>query len=94
MLVKGGHLPGDELVDVLMAKGVSEEYVSTRIHTPHTHGTGCTTASAIAIGLAQGMSLQAAVERARLYVYEAIQSAPGFGRGHGPLNHAHTIRPL
>ena len=49
-------------------------------------------ASAIATGLAQGMEIEAAIERARNYVMEAIRTAPGFGRGHGPLNHAHTVK--
>jgi hydroxymethylpyrimidine/phosphomethylpyrimidine kinase len=57
-----------------------------------THGTGCTLASAIAAGLAQQMTLRDAVARARDYVRKAIETAPGFGRGHGPLNHAVTVR--
>jgi hydroxymethylpyrimidine/phosphomethylpyrimidine kinase len=65
-----------------------------RIDSRHTHGTGCTLASAIAAGLAQGMDLVAAVRRARAYVLTAIRTAPGFGRGHGPLNHAHTVAPF
>ena len=64
-----------------------------RIATRHTHGTGCTLASAIAAGLAQGMELRAAVGRAHAYVQAAIGSAPGFGGGHGPLNHAVTVDP-
>jgi len=55
------------------------------------HGTGCTLASAIACGLAQGLDLSRAVKRARNYVYEAILTAPKYGHGHGPLNHAHTV---
>jgi hydroxymethylpyrimidine/phosphomethylpyrimidine kinase len=66
---------------------------SPRIDTAHTHGTGCSLASAIATGLAQGLDLEAAVRRARAYVHEAILSAPGFGKGHGPLNHVHTLAP-
>ena len=64
-----------------------------RIETRHTHGTGCTLASAIAAGLAQGQDLESAVDRARTYVQRAIAEAPGLGRGHGPLDHAHPLRP-
>jgi hydroxymethylpyrimidine/phosphomethylpyrimidine kinase len=65
---------------------------SPRISTRHTHGTGCTLASAIAAGLAQGLTVEAAVNRARAYVQHAIAGAPGLGRGHGPLDHAHPLR--
>ena len=58
-----------------------------RLHTKNTHGTGCTRASAIATGLAQGLPLLEAVRRARNYLQEAIRTAPGFGKGHGPVNH-------
>lgn len=91
-LIKGGHMAGDELTDVLVSTGGGREvFTSRRIDTIHTHGTGCTLASAIAVQLAQGRSLSAAVARARTYVYEAIRTAPGFGHGHGPLNHVHTL---
>ncbi len=92
VLLKGGHLPGDEVVDVLATPEGVEEFSAPRIVTRHTHGTGCTLASAIATGLAQGMNLRAAVIRARAYVRAAIATAPGFGHGHGPLNHAVTVR--
>jgi len=91
VLLKGGHLPGDELVDLLATAEGIEAFSAPRIQTRHTHGTGCTTASAVAAGLAQGMSLRDAVLRARAYVRAAIASAPGFGAGHGPLNHAVTV---
>lgn len=87
VLLKGGHLPGDELVDLLATAEGIVAFRSVRIPTRHTHGTGCTLASAVATGLAQGLSLRNAVERARAYVQAAIRSAPGFGGGHGPLNH-------
>jgi hydroxymethylpyrimidine/phosphomethylpyrimidine kinase len=87
VLLKGGHLPGDDLVDLLAVDGEITAFRSHRIATRHTHGTGCTLASAIATGLAQGMKLLDAVIRARDYVQAAIRSAPGFGGGHGPLNH-------
>ena len=92
VLLKGGHREGEEVQDLLMGSdGLSEIYTSPRIDTVHTHGTGCTLASAIATGLAQGVMLRDAVSRARNYVIEAIKSAPGFGKGHGPLNHTHTM---
>lgn len=92
VLLKGGHLPGDHIVDILVHDGGVERFESERIDTPHTHGTGCTLASAIATGLAQGMALSPAVARARDYVLKAIATAPGYGGGHGPLNHGHTVR--
>lgn len=93
VLVKGGHGEGPRLVDLLACRdGTLKRFESDRIETPHTHGTGCTLASAIATGLAQGLGVVAAVERARAYVLEAIRTAPGLGHGHGPLNHGHTVR--
>ena len=93
-LLKGGHLEGDVVVDLLAAEGAPPvSWTAPKIDTMHTHGTGCTLASAVAAGLAQGMALEPAVSRARDYVREAILAAPGFGAGHGPLNHAHWIVP-
>jgi hydroxymethylpyrimidine/phosphomethylpyrimidine kinase len=92
VLLKGGHLPGDTVHDLLATSSGIREWQNPRIDSRHTHGTGCTLASAIAAGLAQGMTIEEAVERARDYVRRAIASAPGFGRGHGPLNHAHPLR--
>jgi hydroxymethylpyrimidine/phosphomethylpyrimidine kinase len=92
VLMKGGHMEGGEVVDLLVTAAGVERFASPRIDSRHTHGTGCTLASAIATGLAQGMDLVAAVVRARDYVQEAIRTAPGYGGGHGPLNHAHTVR--
>ena len=92
VLVKGGHLPGDTLYDVLVGPDGVEVFEGRRIPTRHTHGTGCTLASAIATGLGQGLGLSAAIIRARAYLVEAIRTAPGLGNGHGPLNHAHTVR--
>jgi hydroxymethylpyrimidine/phosphomethylpyrimidine kinase len=91
VLLKGGHLESDTVADLLATRASSEMFMAPRIATRHTHGTGCTTASAIAAGLAQGLSLRDAVVRARLYVRAAIESAPGLGQGHGPLNHAVTV---
>ncbi|TVR96700.1 MAG: bifunctional hydroxymethylpyrimidine kinase/phosphomethylpyrimidine kinase [Rhodospirillales bacterium] len=92
VLLKGGHVPGPTVIDVLVDRtGASETLESPRIESRNTHGTGCTLASAIAVSLAQKLPLRAAVVRARAYVREAIMTAPGFGHGHGPLNHAHTV---
>ncbi len=90
--MKGGHLAGATVYDVLAPAAGLRVWQSPRIDSRHTHGTGCTLASAIAAGLAQGLAVEAAVERAREYVRRAIMSAPGFGRGHGPLDHAHPLR--
>ncbi|MGE0154734.1 MAG: bifunctional hydroxymethylpyrimidine kinase/phosphomethylpyrimidine kinase [Reyranellaceae bacterium] len=92
VLVKGGHVAGDTVRDVLWREGKLEVFDSPRIASTSTHGTGCTLASGIAAGLAQGLALRDAVIRARAYVQEAIRTAPGFGHGHGPLNHAHTVK--
>ena len=92
VLLKGGHLPGDEVSDLLATAEGCERFASPRIDTRHTHGTGCTLASAVATGLAQGMALRAAVVRARDYVRAAIGTAPGLGAGAGPLNHAARLR--
>lgn len=87
VLVTGGDLPGDLAVDVLVTGAEIRTFTSPRIATRATHGTGCTLASALATGLAQGLDLVTAVERARAYVQGAIAHAPGLGRGHGPLDH-------
>jgi len=95
VLVKGGHGSGPTLVDVLAERvRPPESFSAPRLETPHTHGTGCTLASAIACGLAQGLTVRSAVVRARAYVRSAIEAAPGLGRGHGPLGHGHTVRPF
>lgn len=93
VLVKGGHLAGETVTDWLVWPGGAEAFTAPRTESRNTHGTGCTLASAIAAGLAQGMRLAPAVRRALAYVREAIRTAPGFGRGRGPLNHGHTVRP-
>jgi hydroxymethylpyrimidine/phosphomethylpyrimidine kinase len=94
VLVKGGHVRGDTIVDLLVTRDGVERFEGPRIDTVHTHGTGCTLASAIATGLAQGMPLRTAVVRARAYVLLAIRSAPGYGHGHGPLDHGVTVQPF
>ncbi|WP_174299764.1 bifunctional hydroxymethylpyrimidine kinase/phosphomethylpyrimidine kinase [Caulobacter sp. S45] len=87
VLVKGGHLPGERLIDVLVTPYGETRFEGGRIHSRHTHGTGCTLASAVAARLAQGWPLEPAVAAARDYVREAIRAAPGLGGGHGPLHH-------
>lgn len=89
VLVKGGHATKATVDDVLTWKGGVETYAFPRLKTKHTHGTGCTFSTAIACGLAQGLSLPLAVGRAREFVQRAIETAPGLGKGHGPLSHAH-----
>jgi hydroxymethylpyrimidine/phosphomethylpyrimidine kinase len=91
VLLKGGHLISEEVTDLLATPEGTQTFVAPRIQTRHTHGTGCTTASAVAVGLAQGMTLHDAVVRARAYVRAALASAPGLGHGHGPLDHAVTV---
>lgn len=92
VLIKGGHLPGDEVRDVLLSVWGRREFRGSRLPATSTHGTGCTLASAIATGLAQKLDLHGAVERAHAYVRTAIETAPGYGHGNGPLNHSHTVR--
>ncbi|MDZ4775299.1 MAG: bifunctional hydroxymethylpyrimidine kinase/phosphomethylpyrimidine kinase [Alphaproteobacteria bacterium] len=91
-LVKGGHVDGPTLRDVLATPDGFTIFESHRIETRATHGTGCTLASAIAAKLAQGESLEEAVRAAREYLLEAIRRAPGFGAGHGPLDHGWPMR--
>jgi len=89
VLIKGGHGTEEMLVDRLFEPdGTETIWQDGRIDTPHTHGTGCTLASAIATGLAQGMSLIDSIARARRFVRAALQSAPGLGQGHGPMGFA------
>ncbi|MCZ6604570.1 MAG: bifunctional hydroxymethylpyrimidine kinase/phosphomethylpyrimidine kinase [Alphaproteobacteria bacterium] len=87
-LIKGGHLEGNEIRDLLVTAAGETVFTAPRIDTKNTHGTGCTFASAIATGIAQGMALDHAVDRAHKYVAAAIAAAPDIGSGHGPLNHA------
>jgi hydroxymethylpyrimidine/phosphomethylpyrimidine kinase len=92
VLVKGGHVEGDTVFDVLRtADGLERRFESPRVRTESGHGTGCTLASAIAVGLAEGMTLEGAVQEARKYVLEALKTAPEYGTGIGPLNHTHPL---
>lgn len=86
VLAKGGHGEGPMLTDRLIGpQGIRKAWSNPRIDTPHTHGTGCTLASAIATGLGQGWDMVDAIARARKYVREALALAPGLGHGHGPM---------
>jgi hydroxymethylpyrimidine/phosphomethylpyrimidine kinase len=92
VLMKGGHIPGERVVDLLITPDGETAFEGERIDTRHTHGTGCTLASACATGLAQGLERVAAVARAWDYVHQAMLHAPGLGKGHGPLDHAWALR--
>jgi hydroxymethylpyrimidine/phosphomethylpyrimidine kinase len=93
VLLKGGHMDesGAEVVDVLANAAGFQLFRSPRLASRSTHGTGCTLASGIATGLAQGLDLVAAIRRARAYLFRAIETAPGLGAGHGPVNHGHVL---
>jgi hydroxymethylpyrimidine/phosphomethylpyrimidine kinase len=86
-LIKGGHLAGPELTDVLVTPAGVRRFARTRLDTTSTHGTGCTLSAAIAAGLALEQDLDTAVETALDYLHRAIAAAPGLGAGHGPLDH-------
>ncbi len=87
-LAKGGDAEGERVEDVLVVPGSAPHVMAgTRIHTRHTHGTGCTLSSAIATYLGRGLELADAVDRGRLFVRSALRAAPGFGAGSGPLGH-------
>jgi hydroxymethylpyrimidine/phosphomethylpyrimidine kinase len=91
-LVKGGHVPGDTIVDVLATQNGEHFFDGPRIETKATHGTGCTLASGIAAGIARGLSLKDAVALSRAYLVEAIRRAPGLGQGNGPVDHGWLSR--
>ncbi len=86
-LIKGGHLTGGEVVDVLVAEGRTRRFTHPRLETTSTHGTGCTLSAAVTAGLALGRPLERAVTDALDFVHRAMAAAPGLGAGHGPLNH-------
>jgi hydroxymethylpyrimidine/phosphomethylpyrimidine kinase len=92
-LVKGGHGRG-EPVDVLSAPGLTEDavFAGRRVHTRHTHGTGCTYSAAITAGLALGHDLRQSILAAKSFIQAAIETAPGLGGGQGPVNH--FVEPL
>lgn len=88
VLMKGGHLAGPTVTDILMSAKGECRITSDRLDDRNTHGTGCTLASAMSAMLASGASLEQAFEKAHAFVHAAIKAAPGFGAGHGPLGHA------
>ena len=95
LLVKGGHAEGDRIEDRLVtADGVEAVWSHPRIVTRHSHGTGCTLASGIAVGLAERLELADAVGRAIAYVQAALAAAPGLGAGHGPMGHTLGVTPF
>jgi len=87
VLVKGGHLSGDAVDVLYLSDGDIREFVTPRIETRHTHGSGCTFSAAITAELAKGTPLADAVARAKVFITEAIRTAPQLGSGNGPLNH-------
>lgn len=90
-LMKGGHVKGKSILDVLVTPEGNQIMSATRIYSRHTHGTGCTLASAVASLLAQGAPIEVAIQEAREFVFEAIRTAPKLGGGNGPLNHGLNI---
>lgn len=91
VLVKGGHMDGMEITNILLDESGLTRFTGKRINTRHTHGTGCTLASAIATGLAKSLPLEESIQRAITYVEEALAHAPGLGSGHGPLGHNYRL---
>jgi hydroxymethylpyrimidine/phosphomethylpyrimidine kinase len=87
VVIKGGHMPGDKIVDLLFDGRDVTTFTSPRIQTTHTHGTGCTFAASLAAGLALGRSLVEATEGAKSYVERAIRHAHRLGHGAGALDH-------
>jgi hydroxymethylpyrimidine/phosphomethylpyrimidine kinase len=87
VLIKGGHLPTDRATDLLYDGRFFNMFKGEFIDTPHTHGTGCTFASAIAAHLAQGKSVNDAIQAAKTYLTEAIRHSLAIGHGTGPTNH-------
>ncbi|MES3100032.1 bifunctional hydroxymethylpyrimidine kinase/phosphomethylpyrimidine kinase [Sphingomonas faeni] len=94
VLVKGGHAEGPSVTDRLVTDAGETLWTNPRIETRHAHGTGCTLASGIATGLAQGLPLDAAIARAIAFVRAALANAPGLGAGHGPMGHALGVSPF
>ncbi|WP_221090007.1 bifunctional hydroxymethylpyrimidine kinase/phosphomethylpyrimidine kinase [Deinococcus aquaedulcis] len=92
LLLKGGHVPGETVVDELRAGGQHFTLTAPRQPTRHTHGTGCTLSAAITAQLARGKSLPDAVRLAHAYLQAALRHAPGLGAGHGPLGHARAAQ--
>lgn len=87
VVVKGGHVPGDEVVDLLYDGRTFERFVLPRVATPHTHGTGCTFSAAIAAFLARGYEVAVAVWEAKRYLHRALEQAYPIGQGRSPVHH-------
>jgi hydroxymethylpyrimidine/phosphomethylpyrimidine kinase len=95
VLVKGGHGEGDLIVDrLVLPNGEVRRWTHVRIDTTSTHGTGCTLASGVATGLARGVPLEDAIDRAIAFVRAALANAPGLGGGYGPMGHALGVIPF
>jgi hydroxymethylpyrimidine/phosphomethylpyrimidine kinase len=93
VVVKGGHLEGEPM-DLLYDGRDFVAFQNKRFDTPHTHGTGCTFASAVAAGLAKGLSVPDAVAQAKDYITGAIERGLAIGRGHGPVHHFYRLYDL
>jgi hydroxymethylpyrimidine/phosphomethylpyrimidine kinase len=93
VIIKGGHLPGKPM-DLFYDGKTFREFTNTRFDTPHTHGTGCTFASAVAAGLALGLSIEDSVARAKTFITGAIRQGLPLGRGQGPVHHFHELYRL
>ena len=91
IVLKGGHLKGSKLTDIVFFENNFYELYSKKIITKNTHGTGCTLSSAIAANLAKSKPIIESMEIAHQYVLKAVKFAPNFGKGHGPINHYHMI---
>jgi len=92
VLIKGGHMIGNKIQNILITKKLVKIFISKKIKTRHTHGTGCTLSSAIASYLSRGYSIEKACDSSINYVYKAIKQHPGFGKGHGPVNHVALLK--
>ena len=90
VVLKGGHVPGEQVVDLLFDGQSFERFVLPRVETPHTHGTGCTFSAAIAAFLARGLEVAAAVWEAKQYLHRALETAFAIGRGRSPVHHFHA----
>ena len=88
VLAKGGHTDDERVIDALVSPSAEATiFQHARLSTPHTHGSGCTLSAAIATLLGHGLALEDAIRIARKFVYSAMENAPGFGMGHGPMGH-------
>jgi len=92
VLIKGGHMKGNKIQNILITKKLVKIFISKKIKTKHTHGTGCTLSSAIASYLSIGYSIEKACDSSINYVYKAIEQHPGFGKGYGPVNHVALLK--